>query len=300
MKRNKQNKNITNKKDTDSQNESAILVDFNNNINLRQYGVAFHWWDSIPTSLHYHNHYEIFIITSGMINHYINGKSSNIGINTLYMIKPEDIHKIAPYDKSRNIHINLAFTEDKLQEICHAINIDLYEFTKNTLQTITITNLELAFFLSKAEEINYEINSEHSIEFVNIVIVQMIINAISLLLRPATMKEKAYPEWFSKLLAQMHSPEFVGKNVHDIYELSNYSPPALINYFKKYLDETIVSYFTKIKMNFACSLFATTSLTTLEVSSRLGYDSLSHFNKLFKNYTSITPTQYKQSINTLK
>ena len=61
------------------------------------------------------------------------------------------------------------------------------------------------------------------------------------------------------------------------------------------MGETIVSYFTKIKMQHACNLLVTTDATTLSIASSLSYDSLSAFNRAFKSYTGMSPTEYKKS-----
>ena len=83
-------------------------------------------------------------------------------------------------------------------------------------------------------------------------------------------------------------------HVKDVYSLSNYAPATIIRLFKKYMGETIVSYFTKIKMQHACNVLINTNATTLSIASSLSYDSLSAFNHAFKAYTGMTPTEYKR------
>ena len=48
-------------------------VYYHNNPGLLQQSVAFHWWDAAYTSLHDHDYYEFFIITSGRTSHILNG-----------------------------------------------------------------------------------------------------------------------------------------------------------------------------------------------------------------------------------
>jgi len=46
-------------------------------------------------------------------------------------------------------------------------------------------------------------------------------------------------------------------------------------------------------MDWAMQLFLTTNMTVLEVSETLGYSSLSHFEKLFLQYTGKSPRIFK-------
>lgn len=55
-----------------------------------------------------------------------------------------------------------------------------------------------------------------------------------------------------------------------------------------------------IKINNACDMLKNTDTSILEISNTLGYASLSHFNRVFKEYIGITPASYrKENKNTL-
>jgi len=44
----------------------------------------------------------------------------------------------------------------------------------------------------------------------------------------------------------------------------------------------------------------TTDYNTLDICTRIGFDSLSHFNHVFKDFYGITPTEYKAKNKMLK
>ncbi|GHV13052.1 AraC family transcriptional regulator [Spirochaetia bacterium] len=54
-------------------------------------------------------------------------------------------------------------------------------------------------------------------------------------------------------------------------------------------------YITNMRMQKACKLLAKTDLTIKDVSEWLHFEYQSHFTKLFKNYTGITPTEYRST-----
>ena len=49
-----------------------------------------------------------------------------------------------------------------------------------------------------------------------------------------------------------------------------------------------------IKINNACDMLKNTDTSILEISNTLGYASLSHFNRVFKEYIGITPALYRK------
>ena len=64
--------------------------------------------------------------------------------------------------------------------------------------------------------------------------------------------------------------------------------------FKEYTGITFASYVTEKKLAYAKQLLRTTSMTTLQISEKLGYTSLSAFNHLFKKTFSMTPSEYRK------
>ena len=68
----------------------------------------------------------------------------------------------------------------------------------------------------------------------------------------------------------------------------------VIRGFRKYTGETVVSYLTRAKMESAKRLLTSTDLTVLDIAGRLGYSSVSHFNRLFHASTGTSPQQYRR------
>ena len=67
----------------------------------------------------------------------------------------------------------------------------------------------------------------------------------------------------------------------------------VIMYFKVKSEERLRSG-VRVAYEYAKELLATTNLTTLSISSKLHFDSLSHFNHLFKREFNMTPSQYRK------
>ena len=128
-----------------------------------------------------------------------------------------------------------------------------------------------------------------------LVICEMLVHAISLLYKKWRPFSADCPEWMQALLQKIHSPEYISCSAADVYRLAGYSPPVVIQYFRQYTGDTVTAYLTKAKMDFACSLLLTTQMTTIEIACQLGYSSLSHFNKCFRNHTGKSPREYRRA-----
>lgn len=282
--------NLAEKKDY----AAPTTVYYKNNPNLCTRGASFHWWNAGYTSLHNHDYYEIFIITSGKTNHTLNGCRQELPAKTICLIRPEDCHQFTPITSQRCIHINLSIRRDKLEQLCQSIGISTEKLLVYATRTFQLTDNDFSFFKNDARELNCLLESGEQPEFITMLIFEMIVHAIILLNKQRLSFTNSTPEWMRQLLQRIHSPEYLSCRASDIYALSGYSPPVIIHYFKQYTGETIVSYLAKVKIDSAKRFLLYTNMTVLDIAGLLGYNSLSHFNKKFKKAIGISPSEYRQ------
>lgn len=58
---------------------------------------------------------------------------------------------------------------------------------------------------------------------------------------------------------------------------------------------TFIEYVTRVKMEHARDLLNQTNLTIVEIAEQLGYDNVSYFIKLFRNFSGMTPAEFRKS-----
>lgn len=75
----------------------------------------------------------------------------------------------------------------------------------------------------------------------------------------------------------------------------HYGKTHLCTFFKKQTGKTIYQTYLKLKTDEAKRLIRK-KISFSEIAERLGFDSLSHFNYVFKHYAGMTPGEYKKSI----
>lgn len=279
-------------KDSERAENAPVLVDFSNNDSLRSKGISFHWWSGDTTQLHSHNFYEFFIITEGAARHEINGITDIVKKGALTFIRPEDCHKITSESEPGCIHMNISIRKQKLEAICEALGTTLDAFCQKQNRSVLLSVDELRFFKSRAKRMNM---LEHNgIECDFFFAAELVMEAVSILLSSDAEADMQCPQWFTAILEKIHSPSFYACTAADVYRLGNFSPPVMIEYFKRYTGKTVNEYIRELKMAIACDCLKTTDMPVVELSNMLGYTSLSHFNRIFKEYTSQTPAAYRK------
>lgn len=280
------------KNNKENKMETYSTVYCENNRKLRDYGVSFHWWNRKSTTLHTHDFCEIFIITTGEALHILNGESYVLERGTVHFIKADDVHLIKASKEKGCVHMNLCIQNNKLRKIFEVLNIDEREFFENHMLKTVLSSDELNTFIKQAEKINL-MNLENE-ENSTVLICELTIRAIALLYNSHKSTSLNYPKWFAGILEKINSPENMNIGVSQVYSMGKFSPPVMIKYFKQYTGKTVNEYLRDMKCEHACTLLETTHLSTLDISTALGYYSLSHFNRIFKEYTGLSPAKYRK------
>ncbi len=102
------------------------------------------------------------------------------------------------------------------------------------------------------------------------------------------------PSTLALFIKSLNNPQLSASDIKELQSQLPYSYSNLTRLFKKYTHQTITQYVNNIKLQHAKELLLTTNMTTLMITNALGFESLSHFNHLFKKHFNVTPTQYRK------
>jgi len=80
----------------------------------------------------------------------------------------------------------------------------------------------------------------------------------------------------------------------DVAERVGLSPSRVSTLFKEEMGESFIQHVTRIRMEKAKALLANPAIKTYEISEQIGYPNYSHFNKAFRRYTGVSPTEFKK------
>lgn len=267
-------------------NYNIRRVDFYNpNISI-----DFSIWNNGDVSKHEHAYHEIFIVCDDEINYTLNGKPFKIYKGTISFVKKTDVHSFKSSRNKKATHINVIFSDELLKVVANGIDVNLYD-------KLLVENVNFILNKQEYDYINYTIsvinNTERlSLEYFSELKI-LLTNLLNIINRNVNKINSVYPDWYNDLILNVRKPSFISASVKDIYKASSYSEPITIEAFKKYTGLTPVKYLTELKLNYACNMLKNTQKTTLEISQDIGYESLSHFNRIFKSHYNLTPKEFR-------
>lgn len=93
---------------------------------------------------------------------------------------------------------------------------------------------------------------------------------------------------------QQHYPEEI--TLQRLSQEVYVNPMYLSRLFKEKAEISYIDYLTQIRMSHAKELLGDLSLRIYDISEMVGYESRKHFGKIFKDYTGMSPKDYRNSI----
>ena len=86
-------------------------------------------------------------------------------------------------------------------------------------------------------------------------------------------------------------------DIDNICQTFGYSKSYLFKEFKRKTGQTIIDYYTHLKIDEAKRLLRKKRMNISQVSSMLSFDNPNYFSKVFKKVTKMSPSQYKERFN---
>ena len=244
---------------------------------------------------HGHVNWEFTMIKRGKVYNYINGTRFICKQGDLFLIGPSDRHYFKAISEQDYEHRDIYVEDKDLRELCNVLSPTLYN---------KITEKPMAFFIQIGQDeilkldnrlrLLQAVDADHITESQLAIHKSLVIYLLGLYIEKNDPFSQRYPEWILKLIIDMQQSEVLESNLSSLIKSTHYSREYVSREFHRYTGVRLIDYFTRAKLNFAASLLANTEYSVLNISSRLGYSSLSHFIHLFKKYNGISPGVYRR------
>lgn len=177
-------------------------------------------------------------------------------------------------------------SNDKLQSTKYKIVSIVTLITRQVIETGV--HLEDAYGLS--DVCIRKVDNAQDMNRLNEVLMRTIIDFCTLVKKNLSTQ---YPLWTRTCI------EYINQNLHrnisldDIANEINMNGKYVSVQFKKITGEGLLEYINRKKIEESQFLLINTKLSILEISTILNYTDQSHFTKIFKKYTKMTPKQYR-------
>ncbi len=249
---------------------------------------------------HWHNDVELIVIKKGTGTISVDMEPQTVSAGDIILVRPGQIHSISQHDNDAMEYENILFRPDLL-------------YSQNTdLRTLEYFDL----YFNPEYDLPWHIdhsNSSHK-ELAEC------INAIDTLCseRPRyyELSVKAYLfQFFYLLFSGQKTPVYsTGRKSLDkvkqmiAYIEEHYMEPITVQsaadymgfsnshfmkFFKQNMHTTFTSYLNHYRLTIAGRLLLTTDDNILVISEKTGFNNLSYFNRLFKQYFHMTPREYR-------
>lgn len=246
---------------------------------------------------------EIYCVFSGEIVNIINGEEILMKQGDCCLILKDDKHSLVFSKKKPKdcLFINFVIKWEYFLHLKHLFGetaLPIFESAElkcfHLRDEERIKLLNRAYFLQTPND-EFDVEVEFDCKCIVIDLLKFLV------LEKRVMKEKQnLPDWLKTLLTNMRSISNIHRSLEEIVAEMPYSYSYIVKEFKKYLDCSMVNYFTSIKLRYARELIFNTDKRILDIAMMVGYGSLSHFNRIFKKEYGLSPSQLRNQKNIIK
>ena len=256
---------------------------------------SFYWMNFEYPLYHRHTDWEILIVLNDRMIQRINGTDTVLSAGTACLLGPNDLHSLVYPERKQNQFQGLTFLvqDAYMKSLLDLFSSGLYERIRSDTQAhiFSLSPSFLERLINSCLEIQGTNNQStpHAEEQCNILFHSLMMQFLR-----QNQSTTSIPNTLALFIKSLNNPQLSANDVKELQAQLPYSYSNLTRLFKKYTNQTITQYVNNVKLQHAKELLTTTSMTTLMITNTLGFESVSHFNHLFKKQFDTTPTQYRK------
>lgn len=249
---------------------------------------------------HYHDFYELYYLYSGERYYFVKDKTYHVAKGTLVLVKPYDIHYTSNYANHGYDRHLVSFTKEYLKDfLVMSDKNDLLECFHKDISIIKL-NMHGQHFvetLLKSMEKEFEQRKEGYDLYLKTSLVQLLI----FMNRNSSMLEDNDIDYINsahKTISEITA--YINMNYQKEISLASISkqffisPYHLSRIFKKNTGFTFIEYLNGVRVKEAQNLLRRTDKSVTDIAEIVGYNSATHFGRIFKNITGTSPLLYKK------
>jgi AraC family transcriptional activator of pobA len=248
---------------------------------------------------HRHDFFILLIITSGSGKHVIDFKSYDVTAGSVFLVAPGQVHH---WDLSKDINgYILFFTKEYLMMDFNHDRISKLPFLYNQINnpSISLEKADLPPLLHLLQTMAKEY-MERDRYFHNVI--RLNLQMLLIELERRYQSKKLLPELMKFQENQLHRLEALVdthyKEHHSVLfyaDKMNLSIKQINTFCKKALNKTVGDLVLERLILEAKRMLIHSDYTVSTISQLLNYSDNSYFTRLFKNYTNMTPEQFRNS-----
>lgn len=249
---------------------------------------------------HTHESFELYYLMSGKRNYFMNGRLYAIEKGDLVFVPKYELHRTLDAGTPQHDRFLVQFTDDLFDEVFGGqykeVLLRPYYTGVRTLRLKPEDLLVLDGIVLRIIRDLKEQPTAHSLQ-VKLLITELLLfisrclerydAEISPVETPLQQKIAEIADFISK---HYMNPLTLGQLSETFY----LSPHYISRIFKQTTGFSFVKYLTFVRIGEAKRLLRETNMKVLHIADRVGFENLSHFNRVFKETVLLSPSQYRR------
>lgn len=236
---------------------------------------------------HYHDYFELYYLETGNRYHMVHDQLYYIHAGEFILFQPYVMHYSygdvdAPFKR-----LLLYFHSDEINsaELLAALKSTNRVFRQ---KDVYHKNIHRLLEMIMAEQETPEAYHQETLNtLLNFLVLSIVKNK----------DEKPVPEAkdrIGKMISYIHAHYNEDISLEKLSQMFYVSPYYLCREFKRHTNRTIIQYINITRVMNAQRKFMETNMNVTAVSKEIGFSNLTHFNRVFKSFTGMTPSAYRQ------
>lgn len=269
-------------------------------------------YNAIESDFHTHKHFEIVFVIRGKCTMNFEKIELTLKSGDVCLIAPGSQHGISIMDDSSFV-LNVIVSKPAFETIFMQILQDgdlisrylqsmLYsENIPNYLFVRTSNSEELKFYIKSA---TYESHSDNIYSYSKAMswltlFLDTVFGEFRSTIHSYQNKNLAMQESHMELI-QYIQDNFQTVTLEVLAQKFNYNKSYLSRLLRNIMGKSFVELLNLIRIEHACDYLATTDLKLLQISELCGFDNQNYFNKVFKKYKGLAPSEYRSRADFLE
>ena len=243
------------------------------------------------------DYYEIIIPTGETFINTVGGADFPTGKREVLIIPPGISHTIRTVGSGNAPHHNLAVKKERLAGFIRSKKHLSTSLSGDAPYLIPLDDASFTLISGLFESVDNESYDEKFL-LVAQTVLHLIACASLIHSENEGYAENTVTAYCKDVIAKIDGCALMSANVADIYRSYPVSHSTLCKEFHRLTGKTPRDYLSEKKMEYAASLVLTTSLSILEISEMLGFESGSHFIRKFSKQYGVSPLKYRKGRRT--
>lgn len=236
---------------------------------------------------HYHDFYEIILILKGSTVHTVNKIKRTMNIGDCVIILPGDAHCFESQSDSLEL-IGLSVSFDEFVKFSESFCADIpVESDSHKYPNVFSCISELNEIRNISERCCSRIDNVNDRKLLLCII-------LNLYCANNEGKEDDIPPILNNAAVRMREIENIKAGVSALVNLTNYSYPHLFRLMKRYYNKSPHEFIADLRLESAYSKVILSDTPIEDISESVGYNSISHFNVIFKKRYGVSPAALRK------